>query len=95
MLTGKRAFQKPSSAETMSAILNEDPPELSQGTTKIPFGLQRVMRRCLEKNPELRFQSASDLAFALEALSDSGSATTAAVGPSKTGDAASSGQQWH
>ena len=80
MLTGKRAFQKPSSAETMSAILNEDPPELSEATVKIPLGLQRVMRRCLEKNPELRFQSASDLAFALEALSDSGSAATVVGG---------------
>ncbi len=80
MLTGKRAFQKPSSAETMSAILNEDPPELSQATPKIPPALQKVVRRCLEKNPELRFQSASDLAFALEALSDSGSAATAVVG---------------
>ena len=67
MLTGKRAFQKPTSAETMSAILNEDPPELSQATLKIPPALQKVMRRCLEKNPERRFQSASDLAFALEA----------------------------
>jgi len=80
MLTGKRAFQKPSSAETMSAILNEDPPELSQATAKIPPALQKVMRRCLEKSPERRFQSASDLAFALEALSDSGSAATAVVG---------------
>jgi len=74
MLTGKRAFHKSSSAETMSAILNEDPPELFQANPKIPPGLQKVMRRCLEKNPELRFQSASDLAFALEALSDSGRA---------------------
>ena len=81
MLTGNRAFHKPSSAETMSAILNEDPPELAQNTLKIPPALQKVMRRCLEKNPELRFQSASDLAFALEALSDSGSASTAAVSP--------------
>ncbi len=83
MLTGKRAFQKPTSAETMSAILNEDPPELAQATAKIPPALQKVMRRCLEKNPERRFQSASDLAFALEALSDSGSGITAAVGPAR------------
>jgi eukaryotic-like serine/threonine-protein kinase len=71
MLAGKRAFQKPTSADTMSAILNEDPPEISQVTTSIPPALQRVVHRCLEKNPEQRFQSASDLAFALEALSDS------------------------
>lgn len=73
MLTGKRAFQKPTSAETMTAILNEDPPSISHFTTSIPPALQRVVHRCLEKNPAQRFQSASDLAFALDALSDSGS----------------------
>jgi tetratricopeptide (TPR) repeat protein len=72
MLAGKRAFQKATSADTMSAILNEDPPRISQVTTNIPAAMQRVMHRCLEKNPEQRFQSASDLAFALDALSDSG-----------------------
>jgi len=71
MLAGKRAFQKPTSADTMSAILNEDPPGISQATGNIPQALQRVVHRCLEKNPEQRFQSASDLAFALDALSDS------------------------
>jgi Tol biopolymer transport system component len=72
MLTGRRAFQKPTSAETMSAILNEDPSSISQLAPSLPPALQRVAQRCLEKNPEQRFQSASDLAFALEALSDSG-----------------------
>jgi serine/threonine protein kinase len=71
MLTRKRAFQKPTSAETMSAILNEDPPGISQIMPSIPPALPRVVHRCLEKNPEQRFQSVSDLAFALEALSDS------------------------
>ena len=70
MLTGKRAFQKPTSADTMSAILNEDPPAISQVSNNVPPALQRVVLRCLEKNPEQRFQSASDLAFALEALPD-------------------------
>jgi serine/threonine protein kinase len=75
MLTGNRAFQKSTSADTMSAILNEDPPGISLVATNIPPALQRVVRRCLEKNPEQRFQSASDLAFALDALSEiSGSA---------------------
>ncbi|MFZ0761003.1 MAG: serine/threonine-protein kinase, partial [Candidatus Sulfotelmatobacter sp.] len=74
MLAGKRAFQKPTSPETMTAILNEDPPGISQVTTNIPPALQRVVHRCLEKNPEQRFQSASDLAFALDALSESGGA---------------------
>jgi Tol biopolymer transport system component len=79
MLTGKRAFQKPTSAETMSAILNEDPPDISHLMPAIPHALQRVVHRCLQKSPGQRFQSASDLAFALEALSDSSSATAAAV----------------
>jgi eukaryotic-like serine/threonine-protein kinase len=72
MVTGKQAFRKPTSAETMTSILNEDPPSISQASAATPLGLQRVVHRCLEKNPEQRFQSASDLAFALEALSDTG-----------------------
>jgi serine/threonine protein kinase len=79
MLAGKRAFQRSTSADTMSAILNEDPPGISQIVRSIPLGLQRVVHRCLEKNPEQRFQSASDLAFALDALSDSGSSSGATV----------------
>ncbi|HEX8895401.1 MAG TPA: protein kinase [Terriglobales bacterium] len=72
MVTGKQTFRKPTSAETMTAILNEEPPSISQLTPTSPPGLQRVVHRCLEKSPEQRFQSSSDLAFALEALSDSG-----------------------
>jgi eukaryotic-like serine/threonine-protein kinase len=83
MLAGKRAFQKPTSAETMTAILNEDPPGVSQVAPNIPPGLQRVVHRCLEKDPQQRFHSASDLAFALEALSDSASASTGAITPTK------------
>jgi eukaryotic-like serine/threonine-protein kinase len=71
MVTGKQTFHKPTSAETMTAILNEDPKPISQVSPATSPGLQRVVHRCLEKNPEQRFQSASDLAFALEALSDS------------------------
>ena len=70
MLTGRRAFKKATSAETMAAILNEDPPPLSQPSSTTPPSLQRVISRCLMKNPEQRFQHASDLAFALESLSD-------------------------
>jgi Tol biopolymer transport system component len=72
MLTGTRAFHRSTSAETMTAILNDDPPAISQLVQNIPPGLQRVVHHCLEKNPEERFHSASDLAFALEALSESG-----------------------
>jgi Tol biopolymer transport system component len=75
MLAGKRAFQKPTSPETMTAILKEDPPGISQVMPATPPALQRVVHRCLEKNLERRFQSASDLAFALESLSDSGASS--------------------
>ncbi len=76
MLAGKRAFQQPTSAETMTAILREDPSGVSLVARNTPPGLQRVVHRCLEKNPERRFQSSSDLAFALEALSETGSASS-------------------
>ncbi len=73
MATGKRAFQCSNPSETMQAILDEDPPDISQSSKKTAAGLQRVVRRCLAKNPAQRFQSASDLAFALEGLRDTGS----------------------
>lgn len=81
MLSGKRAFQKTTSADTMSAVLNEDPPAISQLAPMSPPALQRVVHRCLEKNSEQRFQSAADLPFALDALSDSGTGTTAIQHP--------------
>ena len=54
----------------MSAILREDPPDLSVTNQSVPPGLDRIVRHCLEKSPEQRFHSAHDVAFALEALSD-------------------------
>jgi len=69
MLSGKRAFHGDSAADTMSAILMKDPPELSETNRNITPGLERVVRHCLEKNAEERFHSAHDLAFDLEALS--------------------------
>ncbi len=80
MLTGKRAFQKDTPAETMSAILNEEPPPASQTAQSVPPSLQKIVGRCLEKKPEKRFQHASDLGFALETVSDSGSTAVPAVG---------------
>jgi serine/threonine protein kinase len=73
MLSGTRAFHGESAVETMNAILKEDPPELSQTNQQIVPGLKRVVDHCLEKNREERFQSARDLAFALEALSGANS----------------------
>jgi len=79
MLSGKRAFHGDSYVETMSAILKQDPPELAETNRTVPPVLERIVRHCLEKNPEERFQSARDVAFALGALSDSSGATTGAV----------------
>src|SRR5437899_1331900 len=73
LLSGKRAFRGDSIAETMSAILREDPPDLSETNKTVSPALERVLRHCLEKNPAERFHSARDLAFAIETLS--GSAT--------------------
>jgi eukaryotic-like serine/threonine-protein kinase len=79
MLSGQRAFRRESAADTMAAILREDPPELSSEEKRIPAGVGRVVRHCLGKNPAERFQSARDLAFDLEALS--GVSATSATPP--------------
>jgi len=79
-LAGKRAFQRETAAETMTSILKEEPPELAESGVHITPQLDRILRRCLEKQPRLRFQSAADLAFALEAASTpTGTTITAAV----------------
>jgi len=79
MLSGKRAFHGETSVEVMSAILKEDPPEFAETSRNISPALDRIVRHCLEKNPEERFQSARDVGFALGALSGSSSAATAAI----------------
>jgi Tol biopolymer transport system component len=71
MLSGQRAFHRDSTMDTLSAILKEDPPPLADTS------LEPIVRRCLEKSPEQRFQSASDLGFAIQALT--GSVMTQAV----------------
>jgi Tol biopolymer transport system component len=68
MLTGRRAFERESAAETMAAIAREEPPELSELSTSLLSGLDRIVRHCLEKVPDERFQSARDLAFDLASL---------------------------
>ncbi len=84
MLTGKRAFQRGSTADTMSAILKEDPPEFEQTNRAVSPSLERIIRHCLEKNPAVRFQSARDLAFDLEMISGTSQSSTAqtAIAPS-------------
>jgi len=82
MLSGRRAFQGDSAADTMSSILREEPPDLTVTNQGISPGLERIVRHCLEKNPEQRFHSAHDLAFDLEALSGaSGQAIAAGAQP--------------
>jgi eukaryotic-like serine/threonine-protein kinase len=77
MLSGERAFKRDSMAETMRAILREDAPDLPSTPGRlIAPSHERITRRCLEKDPEQRFQSARDVAFALEATS--GTSSTAA-----------------
>jgi Tol biopolymer transport system component len=78
MLSGRRAFRGDSAADAMSAILREEPPDLSLTNQNISPALDRIVRHCLEKNPEQRFHSAHDLAFDLEALLGAESRPTAA-----------------
>jgi Tol biopolymer transport system component len=70
MLTGKRAFAGETQVDTMTLILKEDPPEMIREGQDIPGAFEQVVRHCLEKEPENRFQSARDLAFALSTLAD-------------------------
>jgi eukaryotic-like serine/threonine-protein kinase len=71
MLTGRRAFQRETAAETMTAILKDDVPELSATGRNVPAPLDRIVRRCLEKNADERLQAARDVAIALDAVSGS------------------------
>jgi eukaryotic-like serine/threonine-protein kinase len=68
MISGKRAFHRDTAADTMSAILKEDPADLSETNRNVSPALERIVQHCLEKNPEQRFHSASDIAFDLEHL---------------------------
>ena len=79
MLSGRRAFLGRSPMETMTAVMRDDPESLRDA--RVPPPVERVVRRCLEKRPDDRFQSARDLAFALEALAGSDSATTSRSWP--------------
>ncbi|MEA2164967.1 MAG: eukaryotic-like serine/threonine-protein kinase [Thermoanaerobaculia bacterium] len=83
MLSGHRAFKRDSSVETMNAILKEDPPELSITGAHVSPAIDRIIRRCLEKNAAARFQNARDLSFALDGLSGT-SASQALAGTAAT-----------
>src|ERR1700737_551536 len=80
MLSGVRAFRRDTAAETMTAVLKDDPPELSDPGRMVSSTLERIVRRCLEKSPDQRFQSARDLSFALSALSGTETSGVARAG---------------
>jgi Tol biopolymer transport system component len=79
MLAGRPAFTRETVPETMAAVLKEDPPALPAKDVSPP--LARIIARCLEKPREMRFQSARDLAFGLEMLSDTASTAMPAMAP--------------
>ena len=87
MLTGRRPFTGDSPVETMNAILKEDPPEISSTGAVVPASLQQIVGHCLEKAPEARFQSASDLGFALGAITPTESGPQQLPGPVRAGAA--------
>jgi tetratricopeptide (TPR) repeat protein len=79
LVTGTRAFTSDTAAETMTAILREEPTDISASGVMLPQELAGTIRRCLEKRPESRFQSASDLAYNLRTISSA--STPSATGP--------------
>ena len=81
MLTGRRAFDRETAVETMTAILREDPEELSTPGSGISPAIDSVVRRCMEKQPEERFQSARDLAFAIDNAGGGTSAPKSGISP--------------
>jgi eukaryotic-like serine/threonine-protein kinase len=85
MLSGMRAFRRDTPAESMTAILKEDPAEFSDASRPVSPALDRIVRRCLEKSPEQRFQSARDLSFALSALSGTDASGFAKTPPAAKG----------
>src|SRR5262249_41378859 len=86
MVSGQQAFGHKTRHETMSAIVHDDPPPLTQSSKSMPKDLERVIWHCLEKSPEDRFQSARDLAFDLRALLSEGTPVSASRrGPSRAG----------
>ena len=98
MLAGRRAFERETAAETMTAILKEDPTDLATRRADLPASLENIVRHCLERNPAERFQSARDLVFSLQALSSatgSGAVAAAALtGRSRTRLRSREGAAW-
>jgi eukaryotic-like serine/threonine-protein kinase len=84
-MSGRQAFLRDTPAETMTAILKDDPPELIAGRTDLPPGLEAIVGHCLERNPADRFQSARDLVFNLQSIAQgTGSGSAASMKAVKT-----------
>jgi serine/threonine-protein kinase len=81
MLSGRRAFARETAAETMTAILHDEPAPLSECGHNVPPSVARLVEKCLEKNPQERLQSARDLMFALRGLLDAGQLEAKVAGP--------------
>ncbi|RPI10027.1 MAG: serine/threonine-protein kinase, partial [Acidobacteriales bacterium] len=81
MVTGRAAFHRGSAVETMNAILTSDPPPPSEGSGPVPFAIESIIRRCLEKAPEDRFHSTRDIVYALEASTGPSVIMGAPAGP--------------
>jgi serine/threonine protein kinase/Tol biopolymer transport system component len=79
LATGRRAFDRESRVETLNAVLHDDVPSLGAVAANVPVTLDRIVRRCLERDPDARFQSARDLAFALDTVASVTTSTTTAV----------------
>jgi len=84
LLTGKRAFDRESRVETLHAILHDDPPPLVNAAAPVPPVVERIVQRCLEKDPDARFQSARDLAFALDNAPGTATSPTPVAAASRT-----------
>ena len=81
MVTGKRAFAGETEADTMMAVLKEDPPQTALAEQGVPPAFQQIIFHCLEKEPQERFQSVRDLAFALSTVSTANSKQRVAPRP--------------
>jgi serine/threonine protein kinase len=92
MISGQRAFARETALDTLAAILNDEPPELSPSGQQAPFELQRTLGRCLAKMPAERFQSAQDLAFALRSLLNDSGSPPPLRSPSRGGEYREGGQ---
>ena len=82
MATGHRPFGGSNSAEVASAILRDTPSSIGETRPDLPGQLGSIVNRCLEKEPELRYQSAGDILTALSKLGESASSSPQSSGPS-------------